>query len=416
MKQIGVSTQLFGESLLTEDHLRLIKNAGFQLLEVFAAPGHFEWQDRDYVAYMAKIIRDLDMGVYSLHAPWAPGQDIAAVELSQRQASIGAVLKAVDALTMLGGQVLVLHPGATPSDIVSSAEQLALSRESIAAVAAYCASQDVLVALENPPPYELAGATVEMQALYRHFARNPTLQACFDTGQVKCTYGTGAFVLMNTGTDLVRSSRGLLTTVAWKIGDEVNYALEGSVFIAGAAVQWLRDGLGILSNSAQVGELAASVESSEGVVFVPALVGLGAPRWNPDARGSISGITRGTTAAHLCRATLEGIAFQVRDVVDAMRQDARHAVSLLRVDGGAATNDLLIQFQSDILGVEIHRPQIIETTALGAALLAGLSSGVWKDRGEIQRQWKREKAFHPQMSSEKVAEHLERWEAAVSRI
>lgn len=187
MKQIGVSTQLFGQSLLTEDHLRLIRNVGFQLLEIFAAPGHFEWQDRDYVAYMAKIIRELGMGVYSLHAPWAPGQDIAAVELSQRQASIGAVFKAVDALTVLGGQVLVLHPGATPSGTMSSAEQLALSRESIAAVAAYCASQDVLVALENPPPYELAGATVEMQALYRHFAPNPTLQACFDTGHAHIT-------------------------------------------------------------------------------------------------------------------------------------------------------------------------------------------------------------------------------------
>jgi len=228
VKQIGVSTQLFGESLLTEDHLRLIKNVGFQLLEVFAAPGHFEWQDRDYVAYMAKVIRDLGMSVYSLHAPWAPGQDIAAVELSQRQASIGAVLKAVDALTVLGGQVLVLHPGATPSDIVSSVEQLALSRESIAAVAAYCASQDVLVALENPPPYELAGATVEMQALYRHFAPNPTLQACFDTGHAHIT-PEGVMSIMEIPKDI------LLVHLSDNAGESDDHLMPGSGTIAWSA-------------------------------------------------------------------------------------------------------------------------------------------------------------------------------------
>jgi glycerol kinase len=241
-------------------------------------------------------------------------------------------------------------------------------------------------------------------------------QACFDPGQVKCTYGTGAFVLMNTGGDLVRSDRGLLTTVGWKIGDEVTYALEGSVFIAGAAVQWLRDGLGIIRSSSAVGELASSVDTSDGVVFVPALVGLGAPRWNPDARGTIVGITRGTTAAHLCRATLEGIAFQVRDVVEAMRQDAGNQVAFLRVDGGAAVNDLLIQFQSDILGVEIHRPGVVETTALGAALLAGLAAGVFPDRDAIRSQWEIERSFKSSMASEDVAAHLARWEAAIARV
>jgi len=241
-------------------------------------------------------------------------------------------------------------------------------------------------------------------------------QACFDPGQVKCTYGTGAFVLMNTGDRLVRSSRGLLTTVGWKLGQEVAYALEGSVFIAGAAVQWLRDGLGILSSSPQVEELAGSVDSSDGVVFVPALVGLGAPRWNPDARGAITGITRGTTAAHLCRATLEGIAFQVTDVVRAMRADLGEPIDFLRVDGGAATNDLLVQFQSDILQVEIHRPKVVETTALGAALLAGLAAGLWKDRDEVRSLWQNEKSFRPGMSQDEASRHLERWDAALAKI
>jgi glycerol kinase len=240
-------------------------------------------------------------------------------------------------------------------------------------------------------------------------------QTCFQPGQVKCTYGTGAFVLMNTGDRLVKSSRGLLTTVGWKIGDEVVYALEGSVFIAGAAVQWLRDGLGILSESAEIEKLAASVDSSDGVVFVPALVGLGAPHWNPDARGIITGITRGTTAAHLARATLEGIAFQVRDVVEAMRQDLKSEVSFLRVDGGASNNDLLLQFQADLLGVDIHRPRITETTALGAALLAGLAAGVWKSRDEILSNWQQDKEFKPQRSADEVAALLTRWEAAVAK-
>ncbi|HOX42024.1 MAG TPA: glycerol kinase GlpK [Myxococcota bacterium] len=240
-------------------------------------------------------------------------------------------------------------------------------------------------------------------------------QACFDPGQVKCTYGTGAFVLMNTGRRLVRSTQGLLTTVGWKVGDEVVYALEGSVFIAGAAVQWLRDGLGVIRSSADVEALAASVPSSDGVVFVPALVGLGAPRWNPDARGTIVGLTRGTTAAHLARATLEGIAFQVRDVVVAMRQDLGAPLGFLRVDGGASQNDLLVQFQSDLLEVEIHRPRITETTSLGAALLAGLAAGVWRDREDIRRRWAIEKTFRPAMAPEVCRAHLARWEAAVAK-
>jgi glycerol kinase len=203
--------------------------------------------------------------------------------------------------------------------------------------------------------------------------------------------------------------------VGWKIGDEVVYALEGSVFIAGAAVQWLRDGLGLFSQSAEIEKLAASVDTSDGVVFVPALVGLGAPRWNPDARGIITGITRGTTAAHLARATLEGIAFQVRDVVEAMRQDLQSRVGFLRVDGGAAGNDLLVQFQADVLQVEIHRPTILETTALGAALLAGLAAGVFKSKDEILKNWQLEKGFKPQRSADEVVALLANWETAVSK-
>jgi len=240
-------------------------------------------------------------------------------------------------------------------------------------------------------------------------------QACFEPGQVKCTYGTGAFVLMNTGAKQVLSERGLLTTVAWRIGDQVTYALEGSVFIAGAAVQWLRDGLQLIAQSSEVEALAASVDSSEGVVFVPALAGLGAPHWNPDARGLITGLTRGTTKAHLARAALEGIAFQVRDVVETMRADSGDQVAFLRVDGGAAQNALLLQFQADILSVELHRPVVLETTALGAALLAGLAAGVWKDQEEIGQRWALDARFKPAASASEVEARLDRWRAAVHK-
>ncbi len=241
-------------------------------------------------------------------------------------------------------------------------------------------------------------------------------QCCFSPGQVKCTYGTGAFVLMNTGAEPVESSNGLLTTVAWKLGGRAVYALEGSVFIAGAAVQWLRDGLGIIKSSAEVEELARQVDSSDGVVFVPALVGLGAPRWNPDARGLVCGITRGTTAAHLARATLEGIALQVRDVVGAMGADAGRNIELLRADGGAAANDLLMQFQADVLGVQIDRPVVIETTAMGAAMLAGLGAGLWRDTAQLQDVWKAERTFSPSMPAEQAGKHIENWEKALAML
>ena len=240
-------------------------------------------------------------------------------------------------------------------------------------------------------------------------------QACFAVGDAKCTYGTGAFMLMNTGARAVPSQNGLLTTVAWKLGDEVVYALEGSTFIAGAVVQWLRDGLGIIGTAREVEALAASVPDAGGVVVVPALAGLGAPHWRPEARGIITGLTRGTTRAHLARAVLEGIALQIADLLGAMQADAGLPVRTLKVDGGASANDLLMQFQADVLGCEIVRPALVETTALGAALLAGIAAGVWKDTGDAARAWKEERRFKPSMAAADVAAHKQRWKAAVER-
>jgi len=238
-------------------------------------------------------------------------------------------------------------------------------------------------------------------------------QACFAPGEAKCTYGTGAFLLQNTGPEPVFSSRGLLTTVAWSIGGEVSYALEGSSFIAGAAVQWLRDGLGLIKKAADVESLAKQVKDAGDVVFVPALAGLGAPHWRPEARGVIRGIDRGTTAAHLARATLEGIAFLINDLAEAMRAEAHRPIPVFKVDGGACQNDLLMQFQADLLGVPVERPRMIETTAFGAAFLAGLATGVWKDREEIRRNWKVGKRFEPKMKPAEREAHLSRWRRAV---
>jgi glycerol kinase len=238
-------------------------------------------------------------------------------------------------------------------------------------------------------------------------------QACFEPGEAKCTYGTGAFLLQNTGPEPVFSSRGLLTTVAWSVGGEVAYALEGSSFIAGAAVQWLRDGLGLIKRSADVEALAKQVKDSGGVVFVPALAGLGAPYWRPEARGLLRGIDRGTTAAHVARATLEGIALLINDLAEAMRAEAQRPIPVFKVDGGASQNDLLMQFQADLLGVPVERPRLIETTAFGAAFLAGLATGVWKDREEIRRSWKVGKRFEPRMSPAEREAHVGRWRKAL---
>lgn len=247
-------------------------------------------------------------------------------------------------------------------------------------------------------------------------------QACLTAGTAKCTYGTGAFVLLNTGTAPVRSSHRLLTTIAWKIGSQpAVYALEGSAFIAGAAVQWVRDSLGFIRNSAEIEALATSVPSADGVVFVPALTGLGAPYWNPDARGLFSGLTRGTTRAHLSRAVLEGIAYQIADILQAMIKDAEASgadasgLKSLHVDGGASENKFLMQFQSDILGVNLVRPRNLETTSLGAIFAAGLGAGVWTSISEIEQVWQKDCEFNPKMSEAERARRLDEWHTAVRK-
>ncbi len=240
-------------------------------------------------------------------------------------------------------------------------------------------------------------------------------QACLSPGLAKNTYGTGCFLLLNTGRNAVASTNNLLTTIAWKRGGSIDYALEGSVFIGGAVVQWLRDGLQIIRAASEVEALAASVPDTAGVYFVPAFAGLGAPHWDPYARGAMFGLTRGTTRAHIARAALESIAFQSADVLDAMQKDAGITLSELRVDGGATANDLLMQFQADILGVPVVRPKVLETTALGAAYLAGLAVGYWKSTDEISAHWAVDRRFEPAMPREQVAELRRGWDQAVER-
>lgn len=240
-------------------------------------------------------------------------------------------------------------------------------------------------------------------------------QMCTEPGSVKNTYGTGCFLLMNSGEKPITSSNNLLTTIAWKIGDKVNYALEGSIFVAGSVVQWLRDGLGIIRSSAEVEALAASVEDNGGVYFVPALTGLGAPYWDQYAKGSVYGISRGTTAAHIARAALEGIAYQTMDIVNAMQKDAGINLTELKVDGGASRNNLLMQFQADILGTSVIRPQVTETTALGAAYLAGLAVGYWDSVEHIKSQWAVDTVFSPSAPESEVEAHKAGWADAISR-
>ena len=240
-------------------------------------------------------------------------------------------------------------------------------------------------------------------------------QMCTEPGSVKNTYGTGCFMLMNSGERPIMSSNNLLTTIAWKIGDKVNYALEGSIFVAGSVVQWLRDGLGIIKSSSEIEALACSVEDNGGVYFVPALTGLGAPHWDQYAKGCIYGLSRGTTAAHIARAALEGIAFQTMDIVNAMQKDAGVTLKELKVDGGASRNNLLMQFQADILGTSVIRPTVTETTALGAAYLAGLAVGYWESIDHIKSQWGVETAFRPLATQERVEALKAGWSDAIKR-
>lgn len=238
-------------------------------------------------------------------------------------------------------------------------------------------------------------------------------QACFDKGMVKNTYGTGCFLLMNTGNKGIKSKHGLLTTIAWGIDGEVEYALEGSIFVAGSAIKWLKEGLKLIANSSQSEYYATQVESSDGVFVVPAFVGLGTPYWDSDARGAIFGLTRGTGKNHLIRATLESLAYQTRDVLDVMTSDTGIALKSLRVDGGAVKNDFLMQFQSDMIDVPVERPTIQETTALGAAYLAGLAVGYWQDKDEISRQWKNEHTFNASLPIDERDQLYATWQKAV---
>jgi len=240
-------------------------------------------------------------------------------------------------------------------------------------------------------------------------------QVCTQPGMAKNTYGTGCFLLMNTGTEPTASENQLISTAAWGLGDRTDYALEGSIFVAGAVVQWLRDGLGFIDDAAKVEPLAQEVDDNGGVYLVPAFAGLGAPHWDPDARGLIVGLSRGTTRAHLARAALESIAYQVADVAEAMNADADVPLQELRVDGGAAANDFLMQFQADLLGVPVVRPQVFETTALGAAYLAGLAVGYWPSTDRIADNWQVERTFAPQMADDRVAELRAEWRRALER-
>ncbi|GAA5021757.1 glycerol kinase [Marivirga lumbricoides] len=240
-------------------------------------------------------------------------------------------------------------------------------------------------------------------------------QLCTQPGMAKTTYGTGCFLVMNTGNKPVHSENKLLTTIAWQIGDDVQYALEGSVFIGGAAIQWLRDGLELFRHASESEKLATSIESNEGVYFVPALTGLGAPHWDQDARGAFFGLTRGTGKAHMARAALEAIAFQVNDVLKAMEKDAGNKTTEMRVDGGASENNFLMQFQSDLVRCTINRPKITETTALGAAFLAGLAVGYWPDMEALKALWEIDQSYDPQENEEEVNNNLHFWHKAVSR-
>jgi glycerol kinase len=257
-------------------------------------------------------------------------------------------------------------------------------------------------------PIPLAGMAGDQQAAL--FGQN-----CFRRGLAKNTYGTGCFMLMNIGPKPLPSRHQLLTTVAWKTAGVTSFALEGSVFIGGAVVQWLRDGLGIIKSSEEIEAMAASVPNSGGVYLVPAFAGLGAPHWDQYARGTITGLTRGTTAAHLARAALEGIAFQVADVLEVMKEDSGIALNELRVDGGASRNNLLMQFQADVLQVPVVRPKVVETTALGAACLAGLATGVWGGESDLQKAWQADRVFEPAVSTEQLAHQRSRWAEALGR-
>jgi glycerol kinase len=314
-------------------------------------------------------------------------------------------LHAIDATNASRTMLFNIHDGAWDKDLLAAMNipesllpQVHSSSERYGTVSTTLGLEDVVI----------AGVAGDQQAAL--FG-----QACFQPGMSKCTYGTGAFLLQNIGGEPKESKHRLLTTVAWQKDGQLRYAMEGSVFTAGSVVQWLRDGLGIIRSSDEVEALALSVSDNDDVYVVPAFTGLGAPHWDPHARGSIIGITRGTKAGHIARAALESIAFQAADLLSAMQQDSGVAISQLRVDGGAARNDTLMQFQADLLQIPVVRPAITETTALGAAYLAGLAVGFWRDTDEIQGQWKVDKEFYPNHAKDSTEALRKRWHKALER-
>jgi len=266
----------------------------------------------------------------------------------------------------------------------------------------------------NTIAYHFFGETVPISGIAGDQQASLFGQACFEKGMVKNTYGTGCFMLMNTGNEPITSEHGLLTTIAWGINNEITYALEGSVFVAGSSVQWLRDGIKLIDTSSETEQLATSLSSNEGVYIVPAFVGLGTPYWDSDARGAMFGLTRGTTKEHIARAILEAICYQSMDVLRAMEEDTKLPIQSFKVDGGATCNNFLMQFQSDILKLDVERPVIMETTALGAAYLAGLATGYWNSIDDIKSSWKLQKLFTPKMDNATRAKNIKGWKIAVS--
>jgi glycerol kinase len=317
----------------------------------------------------------------------------------------GGEVHATDASNASRTQLMDIHAGDWDDELLNC---FGVPRDVLPEI---CPSSEVLGAVSNALPLAgipIAGIAGDQQAAL--FG-----QACFERGSVKNTYGTGCFMLMNTAEEAIASQHKLLTTIAWQLAGRTEYALEGSVFMGGAVVGWLRDGLGIIKNSSEVEPLANSVDDTDGVVLVPAFTGLGAPHWDPHARGTIVGITQGTTAAHLARAALESIALQVADLLEAMHGDSAANVPQLRVDGGASVNDTLMQCQADLLQTPVVRSKVTETTALGAAYLAGLATGVWPDQQAVARQWQADRQFDPQMSSDQAKAKRAQWHRAVER-
>ena len=389
------------------------------------------WQSRQSASAVAAIARRGLSGRYQTVTGLVPDAYFSATKIAwlldsdrelRRRAEAGDIqFGTVDTwlhYKLSGGAVHATDPANASRTMLFDLETLSWSPELLADLAIPPVILPSIIAnsgalYETSP--ELFGRRLEVRGVAGDQQAALFGQACYAPGQVKNTYGTGSFLLMNTGSAPKRSRQRLLSTIAWQVAGKVTYALEGAIFVTGAAVQWLRDGLGLIDSAAAIEPLAASVPDSGGITFVPALTGLGAPHWDPQARGLVIGITRGTTAGHLARATLEAIAFQTREVVEAMADDAGIPLTELRVDGGAARNDLLLQIQADLLGVPVVRPANVETTALGAAYLAGIGTDLWRDQAELSDRWSISRRFEPTIGTDERNARYATWRRAVAR-